>query len=87
MNPVGAGAAFLDYDQDGYIDIYVCSGTWLEGFTKSEKPEKLPGNHLYRNQGDGTFKDVTRKAGVGGPWYSMGVRLEIITMMVIPICT
>ncbi len=66
------GTAFLDYDQDGYIDIYVCSGTWLEGFTKSEKPEILPGNHLYRNQGDGTFKDVTRKAGVGGPWYSMG---------------
>ena len=67
------GAAFLDYDQDGYIDIYVCSGTWLKGFTKSEKPEKLPENHLYRNRGDGTFEDVTRKAGVGGPWYSMGV--------------
>jgi hypothetical protein len=67
------GAAFLDYNQDGYIDIYVCSGTWLEGFTKSEKPEKLPENHLYRNRGDGTFEDVTRKAGVGGPWYSMGV--------------
>jgi enediyne biosynthesis protein E4 len=67
------GAAFLDYDQDGYIDIYVCSGTWLEGFTKSERPEKLPGNHLYRNRGDGTFEDVTKKAGVGGPWYSMGV--------------
>jgi hypothetical protein len=67
------GAAFLDYDQDGYIDIYVCSGTWLKGFTKSEKPQKLPENHLYRNRGDGTFEDVTRKAGVGGPWYSMGV--------------
>ncbi len=66
------GAAFLDYDQDGYIDIYVCSGTWLEGFTKSEKPGKLPENHLYRNMQDGTYKDVTRKAGVGGPWYSMG---------------
>ncbi len=66
------GTAFLDYDQDGYIDLYVCSGTWLEGFTKSEKPDQLPGNHLYRNQGDGTYKDVTRKAGVGGPWYSMG---------------
>ena len=67
------GTAFLDYDQDGYIDIYVCSGTWLEGFTKSEKPEKLPGNHLYRNRGDGTFVDITKKAGVGGSWYSMGV--------------
>ena len=67
------GAAFLDYDQDGYIDIYVTSGTWIEGFSKSEKPEKMPHNHLYRNKGDGTFEDVTEKAGVGGPWYSMGV--------------
>ena len=69
----GGGAAFLDFDQDGYIDIYACSGTWLEGISKSEKPEELPGNHLYHNRGDGTFEDVTKKAGVGGPWFSMGV--------------
>ena len=69
----GGGAAFLDYDQDGYIDIYACSGTWLEGVSKGEKPDQLPGNHLYRNRGNGTFEDVTKKAGVGGPWYSMGV--------------
>jgi len=68
----GGGAAFLDFDQDGFIDIYVCSGTWLEGFSKSEKPSEMPGNHLYRNKGDGTFEDVTKKAGVSGPWYSMG---------------
>jgi hypothetical protein len=67
------GSAFLDYDQDGNIDIYVCSGTWIEGFTKSDKPARLPQNHLYRNRGDGTFEDITKKAGVGGPWYSMGV--------------
>ncbi len=69
----GGGAVFLDYDQDGFIDIYACSGTWIEGFSKSEKPAELPGNHLYHNRGDGTFEDVTKKAGVGGPWYSMGV--------------
>lgn len=69
----GGGAAFLDFDQDGYIDIYACSGTWLEGVSKSEKPAELPGNHLYHNRGDGTFEDVTKKAGVGGPWFSMGV--------------
>jgi enediyne biosynthesis protein E4 len=69
----GGGAAFLDYDQDGYIDIYACSGTWLEGVSKNEKPDQLPGNHLYRNRGNGTYEDVTKKAGVGGPWYSMGV--------------
>ncbi|MEN8124663.1 MAG: CRTAC1 family protein [Bacteroidota bacterium] len=73
VESVGGGAAFLDYDQDGYIDIYTCSGTWVEGFSKSEEPDKLPGNHLYRNKQDGTFEDVTMKAGVGGPWYSMGV--------------
>jgi enediyne biosynthesis protein E4 len=69
----GAGAAFLDYDQDGYIDLYVCSGTWLKGISKGDKPAIMPENHLYHNLGDGTFEDVTKKAGVGGPWYSMGV--------------
>jgi hypothetical protein len=69
----GAGAAFLDYDQDGYIDLYVCSGTWLKGVSSGEKPAVMPENHLYHNRGDGTFEDVTKKAGVGGPWYSMGV--------------
>jgi hypothetical protein len=73
VESVGGGAAFLDYDNDGFIDIYTCSGTWVEGFSKSEKPKKLPENRLYRNQQDGTFVDVTKKAGVGGPWYSMGI--------------
>jgi hypothetical protein len=69
----GAGAAFLDYDKDGYIDLYVCSGTWLKGVSSGDKPDKMPENHLYRNRGDGTFEDVTKNAGVAGPWYSMGV--------------
>ena len=69
----GAGAAFLDYDQDGFIDLYVCSGTWLKGVTSGDKPAVIPENHLYRNLGNGTFENVTKKAGVGGPWYSMGV--------------
>jgi hypothetical protein len=73
VESVGGGAAFLDFDQDGFIDIYTCSGTWVEGFSKSKKPAKLSGNHLYRNLQDGTFEDVTKKAGVGGPWYSMGI--------------
>jgi hypothetical protein len=69
----GAGAAFLDYDQDGNIDLYVCSGTWLEGLSSGKKPDKMPENHLYRNRGDGTFEDVTNKSDAGGPWYCMGV--------------
>ncbi len=73
VESVGGGAAFLDYDQDGFIDVYITSGTWIEGFSKSEKPGELPGNHLYHNLQNGTFEDVTKKAGVGGPWYSMGI--------------
>ena len=73
VESVGGGAAFFDYDQDGYIDLYTCSGTWIEGFSKSDKPKRSSGNHLYQNQKDGTFLDVTKKAGVGGPWYSMGI--------------
>ena len=73
IESVGGGAAFLDYDQDGYMDIYVCSGTWVKGFSKSEKPKNTATNHLYRNNQDGTYEDVTQKAKVGGPWYSMGV--------------
>ena len=73
VESVGGGAAFLDYDQDGYMDIYACSGTWIEGFSKTEKPENLRGNRLYRNRKDGTFEDVTSKSGVSGSWYSMGV--------------
>jgi len=49
LNRVAAVRHSLDYDRDGNIDIYVCNGTWLEGFTKSGKPDELPENHLYRN--------------------------------------
>jgi len=73
VESVGGGAAFIDYDQDGYIDIYMTSGTWIEGFSKSEKPGKMSENRLYHNRQDGTFEDVTKKAGFGGPWYSMGI--------------
>ncbi len=69
----GGGTAFLDYDKDGYIDIYVCSGTWVEGLTKDPKPKEMPHNHLYHNNGNGTFSDVTREADLDKPLYSMGV--------------
>lgn len=73
IESVGGGAAFLDYDKDGLMDLYVCSGTWKEGFSHDPKPDKLPENHLYHNMGNGTYEDVTKKAGVGGPFYSMGI--------------
>lgn len=67
------GVAFFDYNGDGYIDIYLTSGTWTSDFSEEPKPDPMPGNHLYKNKQDGTFEDVTEKAGVGGPWYTMGV--------------
>lgn len=69
----GVGAAFLDFDQDGFIDIYACNGTWVEKLSSGEKPKNPPHNCLYRNMGNGTFRDITDEAGVGGPWYSMGL--------------
>ncbi len=69
------GAAFLDFDRDGYVDLYVTSGTWKEKLSHGEKPKVMPANKLYRNKGDGTFEDVTKKSGTGGPWYTMGVSI------------
>lgn len=69
----GVGAAFIDFDQDGFIDIYTCNGTWVKGLSSGEKPKDPPHNHLYRNMGNGTFSDVTEQSKVGGPWYSMGI--------------
>jgi hypothetical protein len=56
----GCGVAFLDYDDDGWIDILLLTGSRLEGFPKGVEPT----NRLYRNNRDGTFKDVTDKAGL-----------------------
>jgi hypothetical protein len=76
VETVGGGAAFLDYDQDGYIDLYVCSGTYLKGFNHSGKQTDSPGNRLYRNNQDGTFEDGTQNSGVdGGGAYSMGITI------------
>jgi len=65
---VGAGCVFFDYDNDGWMDIYlVNSGT--SDFFRPAKPLK---NALYRNNHDGTFADVTEKAGVAGGTFGMG---------------
>jgi len=69
----GVGTAFIDYDQDGFIDIYTCNGTWVEKLSSGSKPKDPPHNHLYKNMGNGTFQDVTNQAEVGGPWYSLGI--------------
>ena len=66
---VGAGCAFLDYDNDGWMDIYLVNSGRCDFYT----PPHPLSNALYRNNRDGTFTDVTQHAGVGGKAYGMGV--------------
>src|SRR5262245_19076040 len=56
LETVGCGVAFIDYDRDGWLDIFLLNGTRLEG--------PVPGatNHLYHNEHNGKFRDVTEKA-------------------------
>jgi hypothetical protein len=65
----GAGCAFFDYDNDGWMDIYFVNSGKCDIFT----PAQPLRNALYRNNRDGTFTDVTEKAGVMGGGYGMGV--------------
>lgn len=66
---VGPGCAFLDYDNDGWMDIYLVNSGPCDFF----KPSKPLRNALYRNNRNGTFTDVTEKAGVPGNAYGQGV--------------
>ncbi len=65
----GAGCAFLDYDNDGWMDIYLINSGRCDFYD----PKPPLRNALYRNNRDGTFTDVTEKAGVPGGGYGMGV--------------
>lgn len=66
---LGPGCAFLDYDNDGWMDIYLVNSGPCDFF----KPAKPLRNALYKNNRDGTFTDVTDKAGVPGGTFGMGV--------------
>ena len=74
MESTGSGCVWFDYNNDGLLDLYVLSGRYLDGVTNHSKADGLDAtNHLYRNNGDGTFTDVTAQAGVAGKGFAMGV--------------
>jgi enediyne biosynthesis protein E4 len=64
----GAGGAFLDFDNDGWMDLYLVNSGPCDFY----RPRVPLANALYRNNRDGTFTDVTGKAGVAGGTYGMG---------------
>ncbi len=65
----GPGIAFYDYDHDGWLDIFLVNGTRLEGFHSGQEPT----NHLYHNNRNGTFTDVTRQAELTHTGWGYGV--------------
>ena len=69
IETTGSGAAFIDYDNDGWPDVFLVNGSTLAGFPKGQEPT----SHLYHNNGDGTFTDVSRKAGVALTGWGQGV--------------
>jgi len=69
IETTGTGVAIFDYDNDGWPDIFIVNGTTLEG----SPPGKGPTSHLYRNNHDGRFKDVTVEAGLIATGWGQGV--------------
>ena len=68
VETVGSGAGFLDSDNDGWMDVYFVNG----GPTPATVPAVSAANQLFRNNRDGTFTEVTEKAGVGDTSYGVG---------------
>lgn len=69
LETTGCGVAFYDFDNDGWLDIFLVNGTRLEGFPPGQEPT----NHLFKNNRDGTFTDVTLKAGLIHSGWGQGV--------------
>ena len=69
IGTLGSGLAFIDYDNDGFPDLFVVNSSRLEGFPKGQEPT----NHLYHNERNGTFRDVTRAAGLLRSGWGQGV--------------
>ena len=69
VETLGTGIALVDYDNDGYPDVFAVTASRLEGYPKGQEPQ----NHLYRNNHDGTFTDVTHQSGLGRSGWGQGV--------------
>ena len=65
VEATGSGAAWVDFDKDGWWDLYLVNGCYLEGVSDPRSPfkGKKITDHLYRNNGNGNFSDVTEKDG------------------------
>lgn len=68
LETTGCGVAFFDYDNDGWLDIFLVNGWRFEGFPPGIKPS----NRLYKNNRDGTFTDVTERAGLTRSGWGQG---------------
>src|SRR5437879_12736997 len=69
---MGGGVGVFDYNNDGLLDIYVVNGATMPGLVK-DGPQYS--DRLFRNNGDGTFTDVTETAGVVGQGFNIGVAI------------
>jgi hypothetical protein len=69
LETTGCGVAFYDYDNDGWLDIFLVNGSRLEGFAAGQAPS----SHLFKNNRDSTFTDVTAKAGLLHSGWGQGV--------------
>src|SRR5579885_3378002 len=69
LETTGCGAAFFDYDQDGWLDIFLVNGSRFEA---SWTPANAPVSRLYKNNRDGTFTDVTVPSGIARTGWGCG---------------
>jgi len=69
LESTGTGVAIFDYDNDGWPDIFFVNGSTVSGFPSGGGPS----NHLFRNNHDGTFRDITKEAGLSATGWGQGV--------------